>query len=273
MNVNVSAAHVHPFVVGDGRRHCHLTTFSSINNNQAHAPASSNDLVGSTVHRFVPGDHAQLHGPRVIPAPSSRSPSPAFVLASSSLSSPKTSQNSQSSGLLTFFKLFETINVASLRAIAVEHGMDVSIPCSASDLGNELVLHFTNCLCKMSSASSCLNIVEESSSHSKSADELKIHILSSVHKNIRIKPLRRLLTLHDVPFDIDDSLSRLHSKLKTHITALKKGKSSEEAAREYAEKLSSICSEWPQLVPDSLKQHLISAFCEATSLYSVWWNV
>lgn len=111
MNVNVSAAHVHPFVVGDGRRHCHLTTFSSINNNQAHAPASSNDLVGSTVHRFVPGHHAQLHGPRVIPAPSSRSPSPAFVVASSSSSAPKTSQNSQSSGLLTFFKLFETINV------------------------------------------------------------------------------------------------------------------------------------------------------------------
>ena len=181
-----------------------------------------------------------------------------FVSSSSRLSEPPDSISS-------FFAPLERMNIISLHGLAKRHGLDPATARNMSALRDDLVTHFTLGLCKISSAHACSSIMHESAENVNTAESLKIHILSTIRKTIKRKPLHRLLELHDVPFQANDSTSALRRHLRKHISTLKKGKRSVQSGHEHAAALNTIRDEWPRLVSSSLKQKLVSMFRDATS--------
>jgi hypothetical protein len=107
------------------------------------------------------------------------------------------------------------------------------------------------------------------------------------------RPLRRLLTHHNISLSLQDSLSCLRRKLKAFkfIKTLKKGEDQEEKRaaqmameqeqREQREaRHLTIHESWPQIVPQDLKNKIIGMFigsgpCRAvglTELYCLTWS-
>ncbi|KAJ6570556.1 hypothetical protein DFH09DRAFT_1080113 [Mycena vulgaris] len=82
---------------------------------------------------------------------------------------------------------------------------------------------------------------------------------------LNAKPLRRLLALHDVPHSEDDNVKKLRLRLKAFLRCLRAAKNSPasiansaKAAR--ARESTRLREQWPQLVPESLKQCLLNNF-------------
>ncbi|KAJ6592023.1 hypothetical protein DFH09DRAFT_1305949 [Mycena vulgaris] len=94
-----------------------------------------------------------------------------------------------------------------------------------------------------------------------------MHILRQVCPILNLRPLRRLLDLHDVPYSEDDTLKKLRFRPKAFLKRLKASKyppgsasllGSAKKAR--ARESTRLREQWPQLVPDALKQRLLDQF-------------
>ena len=101
---------------------------------------------------------------------------------------------------------------------------------------------------------------------------LQLQILSSILYLVRQRPLRRILSCLNVTAESDLSLSKLRSELKKFITKLKRGKQKEYAHNSILEQEKKLelkkkenSENWPQLVPDCLKEKIIKLFHEKTS--------
>jgi hypothetical protein len=62
---------------------------------------------------------------------------------------------------------------------------------------------------------------ENSEESTDSTTALQMHILRTVAPLLNLKPLRRLLELHDVTYDQSDRVRQLRTRLKSYLTRLK----------------------------------------------------
>jgi hypothetical protein len=84
---------------------------------------------------------------------------------------------------------------------------------------------------------------------------------------LTLRPLRRLLDMHDVSYSETDKIKKLRQRLRSFMSQLERGKSEEEEllltgsarmARRGEHKR--LRAEWPQVIPDHLKRQLVSEF-------------
>ena len=91
------------------------------------------------------------------------------------------------------------------------------------------------------------------------------------HKNLSRIPLVRLLKVLDIEFDPQDDIRALRSCLKKFITAFRtRNDQPMDKKIELEERLAHLHSEWPTMVPQSLKDKLVKLFREQTSSTTSW---
>jgi hypothetical protein len=108
---------------------------------------------------------------------------------------------------------------------------------------------------------------------SKLEADFQVHISTAIYgSKISLKSLRRVLKNMDIEHEDSDSIGQLHTKLKRHITDLRRGKKVEQsqeqervAQAKYVEDLEAIWQLWPQPVPQSLKNKRLCMFRNQTS--------
>ncbi|KAJ7894745.1 hypothetical protein B0H14DRAFT_2559164 [Mycena olivaceomarginata] len=99
----------------------------------------------------------------------------------------------------------------------------------------------------------------------------QISILTSVVGNLSTRPLRRILEIHNVSFSPDNNVGQLRKHLKAYLKRLRQGKKLDGlktnwmdqnnlAKTQRSRERATLCNEWPQLVPKSLKERLIQGF-------------
>lgn len=97
---------------------------------------------------------------------------------------------------------------------------------------------------------------------------LQIRLLASVVDTIKARPLKKLLELHNVPFEPSLSLRKLRNRLRGHINRLIKGKQAS-GSRLLEENRMALSSQWPTLVPSELKDKIVKNFRERTAKESL----
>lgn len=181
-------------------------------------------------------------------------------------------------------KDIEILSRPSLFALASRHQIPISRESRTDNVRSLIMKHITKgrCLQKPSLTipEGCSNVADNIKLYDDSDIPLsdmssidrQIAVLSSLVKSLSLRPLRRLLQMHDVPYAQDAGRAKLRRELKKFITRLRKGKRSEirrnQDATQYTELLNkkkTVCDEWPRLVPKNLKDKIIRLFNEQTS--------
>lgn len=167
----------------------------------------------------------------------------------------------------------EKYSKLEVQALAIQHGLEIS-PRAKADAIREIVrehLVMGKCISQdgQSARVGCKSAIDnlehvDNYDDDGSRLDLQIRLLSSVVSTIQLKPLRKLLTLHGVPFEPSFSLRMLRSRLRRHIKMLIKGKQvSVKQAVEDGK--ANIRDKWPSLVPNDLKSKIVHNFRERTS--------
>ncbi|KAJ6475844.1 hypothetical protein DFH09DRAFT_1109102 [Mycena vulgaris] len=138
---------------------------------------------------------------------------------------------------LSVFNQLEDLPKGTLLALARSHGLgiDPRPGCSSRDiLKDAIMLHLSSGQCLrregLVSHLSCASLVSQfagdrlQDQSEDSSTVLQLHILRQVCPILKLKPLRRLLELHDVSYVESDNVKRLCSRLKAFLTRLKLGK-------------------------------------------------
>ncbi|KAJ7933884.1 hypothetical protein B0H13DRAFT_1855739 [Mycena leptocephala] len=105
---------------------------------------------------------------------------------------------------------------------------------------------------------------------------LQIHILRQLMPILKLRPLRRLLELHDVSYVESDKAKKLRQLMKSYLVRLRSGKYPDNLVgvpgskrRQRAAESARLRKEWPQVVPARLKKKLLANFNLEISLDSL----
>ena len=94
-------------------------------------------------------------------------------------------------------------------------------------------------------------------------DEMKLALLETLKDELPRLPMLRLFKIQNIDYDYEDSLKILRKKLQKHVNNLRSqigtAKINDEVMREETR------TNWPQKVPQSLKEKIASLFLEDTS--------
>ncbi|KAJ7677201.1 hypothetical protein B0H17DRAFT_1139842 [Mycena rosella] len=178
---------------------------------------------------------------------------------------------------VSVFNDLENLPRGSLLALVLSHALKTDPRHATRDsLKNEIALHLSSGRCLhregLSSHLSCASIISQFDSGrlDETCDDpstaRQINILHQISPLLNLKPLRRLLELHDVSYMESDKSKKLRSRLKAYLKRLMMGKRPDRslvegsAKKERARESARSCTEWPQLVPESLKHRLLDNF-------------
>lgn len=167
----------------------------------------------------------------------------------------------------------EKYSKLEIQALAIQHGLEISPRAKAGTVREIVREHIVMGKCAseddQSGQEGCKNAIHslddgECGDDDGSRINLQIRLLSSVVSTIQLKPLRKLLTIHGVPFEPSFSLRMLRSSLRRHIRVLIKGKrvSTTQAVEDGK---AVIREKWPSVVPGDLKDKIIQNFRKRTS--------
>jgi hypothetical protein len=184
-------------------------------------------------------------------------------------------------------KEIENLSKDSLLSFASDHGIQLSRRVKVDEIRHLIMKHISEGKCFLSQAHNlsdgCLRVIDTLGSSQgpvevseSSSIAAQISILEYLRTKLSLRPMRRLLGLHEVPFPKEAGLPKLQRLLRNYISYLKKGKRSEarsedrcsKDAAEYTnflKKKETIHREWPKLVPKSLKDKIVTQFHELTS--------
>ncbi|KAI0038932.1 hypothetical protein FA95DRAFT_1122722 [Auriscalpium vulgare] len=134
----------------------------------------------------------------------------------------------------TVLASLEKLSRRQLSTLAASHSIETSSDECEDSVRDALVRHMVGGSCRVTNSSllqagestlfqGCAEPAPTTDSDSASA-HLQIHLLSTVVMKLSRHPLRRLLRLHDVAFEPDDSVGKLRRLLKHYISILKRGK-------------------------------------------------
>jgi hypothetical protein len=105
------------------------------------------------------------------------------------------------------------------------------------------------------------------SSPDDASERLQIYIMRQVAPILSVKPLKRLLDMHDIKYPETAKLKNLRNCLYSFLDRLDRGKFAVDdislsgtARRARRRELKRLRAEWPQVVPDHLKRRLIRDF-------------
>lgn len=167
----------------------------------------------------------------------------------------------------------EKYSKLELQALAIQHCLVVP-PGSKPDVIRNIVsehLAMGKCFYAegQSAPAGCINAVEnlarvDEDDEDDSRIGLQIRLLTSVVSTIKAKPLKRLLDLHEVPFEQGLSLRKLRRKLREYINRLIKGKQVS-GSRILEERTNHLREKWPSMVSRELKTKIVQNFRERTS--------
>ncbi len=100
-------------------------------------------------------------------------------------------------------------------------------------------------------------------------DELVVKWLISQEKKLAPIPMRQLLAILELDYDPDHNIHKLRHVLRKFITKLKRETSVRKKQNAATSRLEQLRSQWPQIVPQTLKDKLINLFREQTSSQSL----
>lgn len=169
----------------------------------------------------------------------------------------------------------EKYSKLEMQALAIQHSLEIPPDARINVLRDMVVEHLATGKCVPENGSvapagcrTAINGFMDVDDVDEGADELRlklqIQLLSSVVSTIKAKPLKRLLQLHDIPFDSDIPLRRLRKLLRDYIRALIKGKQVA-GKRAVDEGRKVLHDAWPTVVPEDLKDKILHNFRKRTS--------
>ena len=187
-----------------------------------------------------------------------------------------------------FFIGCQRRNRASLLAIASAHGIDVDRYTSTiNSLKDDILLHFATAGCYKSSllskktSSSSLHFEGCNNTYSSirsdenlvnSESEFLLQWLTQQKKKLSRALLQRLLAILEIEYKTDDNVKQLRmylkeyiSKLRKQMVELQKNENVNAEKKIIKEKLEKIHLQWPSLVPQSMKDKIITMFRKQTS--------
>jgi hypothetical protein len=175
--------------------------------------------------------------------------------------------------LLELFDHFDGMRKPMLINIAIGHGLQVDSSWTIDDLRNAITKHVTGGQCCSPAdedrPTQCQSISDEltvKDPELDSSDEIQSRILESIVDKLSASPLRRILQIHEVPFEKGDSISQLRRRLRKYTRSLRKGKRCHlERHLETNRRLRQVRAEWPRIVPNDLKERIHKLFREQTS--------
>ena len=178
----------------------------------------------------------------------------------------------------------ESMSKLSLLDLANGHGLKFNKELmSLEEMKFRLSDHLCKGCCLSSTYEGCMmiksklnNNIKEENVDCLDVNALLIFLLSHLLPKIKLRPLRRLLTQHNISFSLQDSLSSLRKKLRAFIKLLKKAKYQEQKEeselakkKEKEEQRESrrlrIHESWPEIVSQDQKNKIIDSFHEQTS--------
>jgi hypothetical protein len=167
----------------------------------------------------------------------------------------------------TLQNLGSSSSLETVRAMCAAH--KVPTQNEKVDLVEDLMGHFTQGDCAENSSPGCSSITKEVSSSMGVDVCTQVSVLQHMKSLLSSRQLRRVLDLHGISYDEDDSKKKLKQRLTWYVRSLEKGKFKETEAKreedEHLQKLQEIRKNWPKLVPPQLKETLIKNFQNATS--------
>jgi len=178
------------------------------------------------------------------------------------------------------FTAFEKHDRLTLLSIASLHHIQIDRFTSTKEkVKTAIISHFALGECchnvNKEQGNTCAETVESILSNNNLENSSDLHTIRNQfiydwlilqHKNLSQNPLVRLLKILDIEFDPQDNSRALRSHLKKFITALRiQTNQPVDKKIELDRKLARLHSEWPTIVPQSLKDKLIKLFREQTS--------
>ncbi|KAJ7478440.1 hypothetical protein FB451DRAFT_1172772 [Mycena latifolia] len=184
-----------------------------------------------------------------------------------------------------FFNSFEAHLKPVLLSIAALHRVQLPAKPSTETIRKEITKHILHGQCTQFSYShppstlpldvsipDCVDVCNEWEANNIDPD-LQVHILTAIYGS-KTSPnaMRRILDILNIQHDPSGPVKTYHKQLRAYILTLRKGKRVEreqqaktDAIIRLNEQLQKIRESWPQLVPQSLKDKIITEFCEMTS--------
>ena len=180
----------------------------------------------------------------------------------------------------SLFLQYEKFKKPDLIDIAAQHGLLVGKKDTVDSLKSAILCHVASAACKHASFAGCQAVRDNySKDNSCDPDTLLIHLFTTVVKSKSSALLKRVLTLHHIPFSATNGIGQLRQHLKWHIASLRRGKrvntlsqhhtACEEAEAEHTRRRENIWHNWPQLISPSLKDKILQMFLEQTSSASL----
>ncbi|KAJ7865103.1 hypothetical protein B0H13DRAFT_2353165 [Mycena leptocephala] len=104
------------------------------------------------------------------------------------------------------------------------------------------------------------------SSSDDPSTRLQMYILRQIGPILFVRPMKRLLDLHDIRYTDTDNIRKLRSHLHSFLNRLDRGNSEDEpsvagsARHARRTEIKRLRAEWPQVIPDKLKRRLVREF-------------
>jgi len=176
------------------------------------------------------------------------------------------------------FLAYERLTTEQLVDLVSSHGIDVQGGLVCENLREILMSHLSEGCCAFGRASNpgCLHVCNEHLLLPKDVRtdkrDLQCHLLKTVGPQMAVKPLRRLLRIHSVDYNSDDSLSVLRRKLSNYVSRLEKGKQHEDSVvdRDLSYRRREVLKDevrrsWPRKIGEDVKKRVREMFREQTS--------
>ncbi|KAJ7832983.1 hypothetical protein B0H13DRAFT_1914782 [Mycena leptocephala] len=176
------------------------------------------------------------------------------------------------------FDRIESLPKGSLVVLAQSHGIQLGKSPTCEYLRAAIVNHVGTGGCTSregySSYLGCSSIESQLASVTATpgtaedpATLLQIHLIRQIAPILQLRPLRRLLNLHDVSYVETDNVKKLRNRLKRFLDRLVRGKFGDDelsltgsARKARAREHARLRNEWPQVIPDHLKRKLLANF-------------
>ncbi|KAJ3738093.1 hypothetical protein EV360DRAFT_90838 [Lentinula raphanica] len=176
------------------------------------------------------------------------------------------------------FRSFYRLDRQKLEDIACAHGIsDAIYSGSVSDIRTMILRHFVDGLCTsycgmigegLPSYPACSAVVSDyilnvSTGVVASEPPDPLSVLLFLTQRLSLAPLREVLTLLGLSFQVEESLSLLRNKVAAFIERKRGGV--HDGSNECDDRLASVAADWPQLVSQDKKDRLLSDFKSCTS--------
>ena len=215
-----------------------------------------------------------IHALAIRPAVDLRNPRRSYITALRTYAANVETANSFPVLPHVLFAQYEKFKKADLLNIAAQHGLSVSDKSVVDTVKHDILFHVARGSCVDAPFPGCRTVCEAyPSCDFPDANSLIIYLFTSILTSKSRKLFKRVLALHAIPFCATDGIHQLRRHLRSHIASVKRGKRlsnlsrlrREEARTKHANQRDTIRQTWPQLVPTSLKDKILSMFLDETS--------